>query len=201
MRGEYTSGVIVVPMTDTIAARHLALDELDAALPAIREAPRDHGTLAMIVRRPVKLAREVLPEGELDLREGLVGDSWLTRGSSGMPDGSADPDAQVTLMNARVIDLLAGSRDRWALAGDQLYVDFDLSAENIPPGTRLAIGEAVVEVTALPHTGCKQFAERFGVDAVRFTSTPLGRSLNLRGVNTRVVVAGRIAEGDAVRRV
>lgn len=188
-------------MTDNVTARHLALDELDAALPAIREAPRDHGTLAMIVRRPEKLTREVLLKGELDLRLGLVGDCWLARGSSSTPDGSADPEAQVTLMSARVIDLLAGSRDRWALAGDQLYVDFDLSAESVPPGTRLTIGEAVVELTAVPHTGCKKFAERFGVDAVRFTSTPLGRSLNLRGVNTRVAVAGRIAEGDAVRRV
>jgi hypothetical protein len=187
-------------MVSTVDVPQRTITELEAWLPRIREAPRDLGTLSMIVRRPERLEREILREARLDLDEGLVGDSWRPRGSSSMPDGSANPDAQVTLIAARLIDAVAVTRDRWALAGDQLYVDFDLSAGSVPPGTRLAIGEAVLEVTALPHTGCKQFAERFGVDAVRFTSTPLGRSLNLRGVNTRVVVPGTIREGDTVRR-
>jgi hypothetical protein len=188
-------------MTDAIDARHLALGELEAGLAVIREAPRQRGTVALVVRRPDPLQREVLDEGRLDLVEGLVGDCWRARGSSGTSDGSADPEAQITLMNARVIELLAGSRDRWALAGDQLYVDLDLSAENLPPGTRLAVGDAVVEVSAKPHTGCKQFAQRFGIDAVRFVSTPLGRRLNLRGVNTRVAVSGTVRPGDAVRKL
>ncbi|MBA2253769.1 MAG: MOSC domain-containing protein [Chloroflexi bacterium] len=188
-------------MTAPVHPRHLVLSELEAGLPAIRLAPQDRGTLELIVRRPRPLEREVLDEGQLDLVQGLVGDSWRARGSSRMLDGAADPETQITLISARVIDLLAGSRDRWALAGDQLYIDLDLGGDNVPPGTRLAIGGATVEVTARPHTGCKQFAERFGLDAVRFVSTPLGRQSNLRGVNTRVVVAGTVRRGDIVRKV
>lgn len=189
-------------VTDTIDARHLALPELEAGLDEIRRAPRDHGMVALIARRPDVLEREVLEEAELDLVEGLVGDSWRVRAIDRTPDDDVDPSTQVTLMNVRVIELVAGGRrDRWALAGDQFYVDLDLSVENLPPGTRLAIGGAVVEVSPVPHTGCKKFAERFGTDAVRFMSTPLGHALNLRGINTRVVAAGTVRRGDAVRKV
>ncbi len=155
----------------------------------------------MIVGRRGVGERDVLEEAELDLVEGLIGDTWRTRGSSNTRDGSADPDAQVTVMNARAIALVAGSRDRWPLAGDQLFVDFDLSAENVPPGTRLAIGGAVIEVTDQPHTGCGSFMRRFGRDATKFVNSPQGRRLQLRGINTRVIQAGRIRVGDLARKL
>jgi hypothetical protein len=176
------------------------LVELEAALPHIEAAPKAVGRLELIVRRPTPDAREVLDEARLDHDVGLVGDCWKSKGSSSTPDGKARLDAQVTLTNSRVIETIAGPRELWPFAGDQLYVDFDLSAANLPPGTRLAIGDAVVEVSAHPHTGCAKFAARFGTDAQRFVASKRGRELNLRGVNTRVVVPGRVATGDVVRK-
>jgi hypothetical protein len=155
----------------------------------------------MIVRRPAVDEREVLEIGELDLEEGLRGDNWRARGSEMTADGSAHPDAQLNMMNSRVIALLAQDRERWQLAGDQLYVDLDLSAENLPPGSRLAIGSALIEVTALPHTGCKKFAERFGADATRFVNSSAGKELKLRGVNAKIVQPGVVRVGDAIRKV
>jgi len=151
--------------------------ELEAGLDAIRQSPKDEGVIALIVRRPKVDAREVLEEGELDLVEGLVGDTWKVRGSSRTPDGAAHPDMQLNIMNARVIALLAREKDRWPLAGDQLFIDMDMSSENLPPGTRLALGSAVIEVTDQPHTGCKKFVSRFGFDAVMvayFTAVIVG---------------------------
>ncbi len=145
--------------------------------------------------------REVLAEAELDLAEGLVGDMWRTRPSSKTDDGSAHPDMQVTMMNARCAALVAVEPERRALAGDQLYVDLDLSGENLPPGTRLALGSAVIEVTQIPHTGFAKFGQQFGRDALRFVNSPAGRDLNLRGVNARVVVPGTVKVGDVVRKV
>jgi hypothetical protein len=139
--------------------------------------------------------------GEFSLTDGLVGDSWKNRSSSRTLDKSAHPDMQLNIMNSRVIALVAGQKERWHLAGDQLFVDLDLSAENLPPGTRLALGAAVIEVTDQPHTGCKKFAARFGTDALKFVSTPLAREINLRGVNARVVQPGTIRTGDAVSRM
>ena len=153
------------------------------------------------MRRPQVEAREVLEEGELHLAEGLVGDNWKTRGSSQTVDGSAHPDMQLNIMNARVIALLAPQKERWALAGDQLYMDLDLSAENVPPGTRLSLGEAVIEVTDQPHTGCKKFAARFGLDALKFISSPIGKQLQLRGINAKVIRSGAIRIGDTVKKV
>jgi hypothetical protein len=180
---------------------HLPMDRLEAALDRIRQSPKDEGVLELIVRRPAVGEREVLAEGELDLVEGLVGDSWRFRGSSRTEDGSSHPDMQLNLMNSRVVALVARHPDRWRLAGDQLYVDLDLSAANLPPGTRLAIGGAVIEVTAQPHTGCKKFVERFGLDAMKFVNSPVGRELHLRGINARVVQPGPIRAGDVVRKV
>jgi MOSC domain-containing protein YiiM len=142
-----------------------------------------------------------LPEAQLDLAEGLVGDSWKERGSSRTPDGLANPEMQLNIMNARVIKLLAQDKSRWALAGDQLFVDFDLSEANIPPGTRLAVGAAVIEVTAPPHLGCKKFSARFGPDAMKFVNSPQGKLLHLRGVNAKVVQPGVIRTSDAVKKV
>jgi MOSC domain-containing protein YiiM len=181
-------------------ARHLTTDELEAGLDEIRRAPKVAGTLAMIVRRPAVNEREVVAEARLDLQEGLVGDNWRARGSRSTPDKSANPEMQLNVMNARCIALLAGSRDRWALAGDQLFVDFDLSDDNLPVGSRLAIGEAVIEVTAPPHTGCAKFMARFGAAAVKFVNSPVGRGLHLRGINAKVVTPGVIRAGDAVRK-
>lgn len=182
----------------TVQQRSMA--ELEAALDDIRRSPKDEGILELIVRRPAVDEREVLEEGELDLVEGLVGDTWRTRGSGSTPDGSAHPDMQLTLMNARIIALLAQDKDRWPLAGDQLFVDMDLSGENLAPGTRLAIGSAVVEVTDKPHTGCQKFTARFGLDAMKFVNSPVGRSLNLRGINAKVVQPGTMRAGDLVKK-
>jgi hypothetical protein len=179
---------------------HRSADELVAGLDEILRSPAARGTVELIVRRPAENEREVLDEGVLDLDEGLVGDVWRARGSS-RPDGSANPDAQLTLMNARTIDLLAGSRERWPLSGDQLYVDLDLSFANLPAGTRLAVGAAVVEVTAEPHTGCAKFSARFGTEAIKFVNKSPGRELRLRGVNTRVVTPGGVRAGDAITKL
>lgn len=183
------------------SANNLTQAQLEAGLDHIRNAPQDAGTLAMIVRRPEKCQREVVSEGALDLAVGLVGDNWSTRGCPVTPDGSADPDRQLTVMNARAIGLMAQSEDRWPLAGDQLFLDMDISRENLPPQSRLAIGSAVIEVTAPPHNGCKQFADRYGKDAVRFVNSPAGKQLRLRGLNAKVVQAGTIRVGDVAKKL
>lgn len=182
-------------------AIHLTRVELEAGLTHIRQSPVDGGILEMIVRRPAAELREVLSAAELDPNGGLVGDSWLARGSRSTADGSANPAMQLNVMNARVIALLARNRDRWPLAGDQLYVDLDLSTANLPPGTRLIIGSAVIEVTAVPHTGCAKFTHRFGQDAMKFVNSPVGRSLNLRGINAKILQGGTIRNGDTVRKL
>jgi len=186
---------------DAASPRRFSLTELEASLSAALRSPPEEGTLELIVRRPALGRRDVLDAGELDLTTGLVGDTWNIRTSRRTPDGSPHPDMQITVMNSRVIAMIAGEKTRWGLAGDQLYVDFDISAGNAPPGTRLAIGSAVIEVTAQPHTGCAKFLQRFGVDAVKFVNSSTGRELNLRGINARVVVPGRIHSGDRIRKV
>ena len=180
---------------------HLTTAELEGGVDHIRQSPKDVGTLEMIVRRPRIDAREVLVEGELDLELGLVGDTWLERGSSRTADGSAHPDMQLNVINARLLDLVAQDKARWSLAGDQLVVDFDLSEANIPPGTQLALGSAIIEVTAQPHTGCAKFVARFGREAMLFVNSPLGKQLHLRGINARVVRPGTIRQGDEVRKL
>jgi hypothetical protein len=184
-----------------IEVKHLTLEALEAGLDEIRRSPKEAGQLELIVRRPQIGEREVLETGELDPAEGLVGDSWSVRGSSRTADGSSHPDMQLNIMNTRVIALVAQERARWPLAGDQLFIDLDLSAANVPPGTRLAIGSAVVEVTDQPHTGCKKFAARFGAGALTFISSPLGKELQLRGINAKVVQAGVIRVGDVAKKL
>jgi hypothetical protein len=177
------------------------LSRLEQSLGDIRDAPGDGGTVELIARRPAEDEREILTEARLDPDEGLVGDTWRTRGSTSTPDGAANPAAQITLMNARVAAAIAGERDKWALAGDQLYVDFDLSITNLPPGSRVQIGSAVIEFSEKPHTGCAKFSARYGIDALKFVNSPIGRDLRLRGANCRVVVAGNVRPGDAIRKL
>lgn len=185
-------------MNDAVVS-HPTREELERGLETIREAPVADGVLELIVRRPTVGAREILQEGELSVEDGLVGDTWKTRRSRA-PDGLPDPAMQLNIMSARAAALIARDKERWALAGDQLFVDFDLSAANVPPGTWLAIGSAVVEVSEEPHTGCGKFTSRFGVDAQKFVNSPVGRQLGLRGINARVVQPGRIRVGDPVTK-
>lgn len=170
-------------------------------LAEVRQSPTDHGRLDLIVRRPTTDEREVLPAGELDLAVGLVGDNWLARGSRSTADGSAEPEAQLNIMNSRVAMLVAGGKERMQLAGDQLFVDLDLSPQNLPTGTRLRIGTAVIEVTDKPHTGCAKFTRRFGLGAHRWINGIVGKQYRLRGICARVVVAGTITAGDTVVKV
>ena len=184
-------------MTTTIV--HRTQQELDQGLEIIGQSPKNNGRLEMIVRRPVVGAREVIEDGELSVADGLVGDSWSRRGSHKSADKTKPhPGMQLNIINARALALVAGDRTRWPLAGDQLIVDLDLSGENLPPGSRLSIGEAIIEVTPIPHTGCGKFVQRFGIDAQKFVNNPIGRQLNLRGINARVIQPGRIRTGDTI---
>src|SRR5260370_6001459 len=167
----------------------------DFGLTAGRASPRRSGTLELGVRRPAEDEREELEQGELTPDAGLVGDRWE---SCGYREGE---ERQVTLMNARVAELGAGPHKRWAIAGEQLYVDFDLSAANLPAGTRLRVGSAVIEVSAIPHTGCGKFSRRFGVRALKLVNSPAGRKLNLRGINAKVLRAGIVKPGDRIEKL
>ncbi len=187
--------------TIELLPKHLTTEELEAGLDEIRRAPKDEGVLALIVRRPAVNEREILAEAELHLDEGLVGDTWNRRPSKSTPDGSPNPEMQLNIMSARVIALVAPDRNRWQLAGDQLFLDLDLSEENLPAGTRFSLGSAVIEVTPPPHLGCQKFVARFGVDAMRFVNSPVGRQLHLRGVNAKVGQAGVIRVGDIARKI
>ena len=184
-----------------VGVAHCTTAELLAGLDLIKASPSDDGVLELIVRRPAEGEREVLEVAELSIDEGLVGDCWLARGSRSSPDGAAVPGRQLTIMNARAIALFAGDRARWPLAGDQLYVDLDLSDDNLPAGTRLQLGEATIEVSPEPHTGCAKFLERFGRDVSRFINGPEGMRLHLRGINARLITSGKIRAGDLATKV
>ena len=181
--------------------RHLTKEELEAGLDHILNSPKEEGVLELIVRRPRVNEREVLEEGALDPVQGLVGDSWIKRGSSHTPDGSAHPNMQINIMNSRVIALLAVKKERWQLAGDQLYIDLDLSTENLPPGTQLTLGSAVIEVTPPPHTGCQKFVSRFGLEATKFVNSPKRKNLHLRGINAKIIQAGIIRVCDVAKKI
>jgi MOSC domain-containing protein YiiM len=185
-------------MTDSL---FLTMAALEAGLPQILQSPKNDGPVVMICRRPRIDEREVLEEGTLDLELGLTGDSWKPRGNHRTPDGSADPDRQLTVMNSRVVSLVAQQKERWPLAGDQIFVDLDLSFDNLPEGSRLMVGSAIIEVTPPPHNGCKKFTARFGVDATEFISTPLGKRLRMRGLNAKVVEPGAFRVGDIAKIV
>ncbi len=177
-------------------SNHLSLSELEAGLGSILQSPKDNGLLQYIVRRPRVDEREIVSEALLEPQKGLIGDTWVSRGK-----GPQDPNHQLTLMNTRVIALVAGTQDRWSLAGDQLFVDLDLSAANLPAGSRLVIGTAIIEISALPHTGCEKFKSRFGRDALVFVNGPAHRDLHLRGVNARILQPGMVKIGDTIRKL
>jgi hypothetical protein len=180
--------------------QYLPEADLLAGLEAIRNSPKDHGLLEMIVIRPRDLERRILEECPLSARLGAHGDVWAEGCWKTLPDGSPHPDVQITLTNSRCIALLAQEKSRWPLAGDQLYVDLDLSDENLPAGQRLAIGTAILEITDTPHTGCGQFAERFGPEALAFVNSPIGKQLHLRGIYAKVVQDGVVKTGDIVAK-
>jgi hypothetical protein len=180
---------------------HLSTDQLEAGLDEVRRSPSDRGTVKLIVRRPAVDEREVLAEAALDPQAGLVGDTWRLRSSTRTADRSPHPDMQLTVMNSRAALLVARSAGRRQLAGDQLYADLDLSVTNLPPGTRLALGTAVIEVTSQPHLGCAKFAARFGADALRFVNSRIGRELRLRGLNAKIVVSGIVRADDEIRKL
>lgn len=180
---------------------HRTAAELEAGLDHVRAAPAVSGTVELIVARPALGEREVLEVGHLDPAVGLVGDTWDARPSKRTPDGSPHPDMQLNIINARLSALLADDVDHRALAGDQLHVDLDLSEHNLPAGTRLALGTAVIEITDQPHRGCAKFTERFGRDAMRLVNSPRGRDLHLRGVNARVVQGGSVRTGDRITKL
>jgi len=182
-------------------AIHLTREQLEADLDHIRESPKDEGVLELIVRRPGVEEREVVDTAELSPADGLVGDSWNVRPSSKTPDHSPHPEMQINIMNARAVALVAQEKERWQLAGDQLYIDMDLSKANLPAGARISIGSAILEVTAPPHTGCHKFVSRFGLEAMKFVNSEVGSKLCLRGINAKVVQGGTIRVGQVVKKL
>jgi hypothetical protein len=177
------------------------MPELEAALDHLREAPKDGGELQLIVCRPDVDQRTVLDVAELHPERGLIGDNWIVRGSSKTSDGSAHPEMQINIMNSRVTALVAQDKDRWPLAGDQLYIDMDLSKDNLPAGARIQVGSAVLEVSPLPHTGCHKFVSRFGVEAMKFVNSTVGKELCLRGINAKVVQGGVVKVGQVAKKI
>lgn len=185
-------------MSDT--AHHPTIDELDRGIEHLRLSPTDGGTVDLVLRRPSPGEREVLEVAELRVGVGVVGDDYLERGSTATPDGAAHPEAQLNIMSSRAVDLVAaGDRSRWPLAGDQLFVDLDLSADNLPVGTRLRIGTAVIEIAAKPHTGCAKFRDRFGVDAARWVNQ--SKDQRRRGLCAMVVEDGAVRPGDTISKL
>ena len=169
----------------------------DGQLEDVRAAPRDHGRVELIVRRPADDEREILDEAHLDPGSGLVGDRWAGRHEH----TPVYLSAELTVINTRVLAAIEPDRARWPLAGDQIYVDLDLSVENLPIGSRLAIGSAVIEISETPHTGCSKFSARFGSDALRWINSPTGRAHRMRGLNAWIVEAGTVRPGDTIRKV
>ncbi len=173
--------------------KHLTTEEIENNLAQVIESPKDNGTLNLICCRPNENEREILQTGELDIEKGLIGDNWRSR--------NANIDTQLTIMNSRIVDLIAQDKERWKLAGDQLFVDFNLSDENLPHGSKIQIGTAILEVTPQPHNGCKKFVERFGLDAMKFVNSPVGKQFHLRGIYAKVIQSGTIQQGEIVKKV
>jgi hypothetical protein len=182
-------------------ATHIETNVIQDALDELGVSPQDNGTVEMIVRRPNHGEREILQEAHFSTDTGLDGDNWLTRGSKNTEDGSAHPGMQVAIMNSRVIQAIEPDKSRWSMAGDQLFLDLDLSAENLPIGQQIAIGNVILEVSEMPHNGCGKFTERFGSAATHFVNSKEGRANRRRGVNARVVQGGTLRMGDKVTKL
>jgi len=180
---------------------HLSEAELATGLPQVRQSPADGGTVVQIVVRPDRDLRELPQSCTVTPEAGIPADRWARHCTHQLPDGRLNPETQLTLMNTRCLALVAGSRDRWALAGDNLIVDLDLSEGNLATGQRLKIGEAILEITAKPHTGCSKFSGRFGAEALQFVNSPEGKALRLRGVHAQVIQPGRITVGDRIEKL
>ena len=181
--------------------RHLTLAELQAGLPEILASPADDGLLRGIVTRPGQGERHDLESCDISLAGGVHGDSWARGCWKSTEDGHPHPDVQICIMNARCIALIAQERQNWPPAGDNLFIDMDLTPGNMPPGQRLAIGSAVIEITDTPHNGCAMFIERFGRDACLFVNTGDGKRFRLRGIYARVVQDGRVTVGDRATKI
>ena len=181
--------------------KHLSMPELEAGLDHIRQSPKDEGSLELIVCRPKTEHRAILDVAQLDVEKGLIGDNWTLRRSTRTTDGSPHPDMQINIMNVRAVALVAQERERWPLAGDQLYLDLDLSKNNLPSGARISIGSAILEITPPPHTGCQKFVARFGLDAMKFVNSEVGRELCLRGINAKVVQSGIVRIGQTAKKL
>lgn len=179
--------------------KYLTKEELEEGLSSILASPKDKGVLELIVCRPKENERNVLNTGDLSVSDGLIGDNWKDRGSKRTADKSSHPEMQLNIMNSRCIHLLTQDKSRWQLAGDQLFVDLDLSDDNLPAGTKLEIGSATIEITSIPHLGCRKFIERFGKPAMLFVNSEVGKKHNLRGVNAKVIKEGTIKIGDSIR--
>jgi len=173
---------------------HRTTAELEEFLDHISASPSDGGPIEMIVRRPGEDERETVESGRLDRELGLVGDDWSRR-------GEPHPGTELTLINSRVLEAVAGDRDRWPLAGDQIVVDLDLSKDNLPAGTRLKVGDAEVEISPIPHTGCAKFAARYGREGLRFVNVGEGRERRFRGVYATVIEDGSFSIGDKITKV
>ena len=185
-------------MENCMKVEFLTKAQIEEGLPQVLDSPRGEGKLEAIFARPAVDERRSLEEASLSPESGLEGDRWISSGG----DSGPDPRGQLSLMNARFLDLVAGGdKERWELAGDNLIVDLDLSEEEMPAGQRLAVGEALLEVSDLPHTGCAKFVERYGKDAAVFVNATEHKDSHLRGILVRVIEGGQIRVGDSIRRV
>lgn len=182
-------------------ADHRSREELDQGLEEIAKAPKDGGRLEAIVIRPRANERRPVNSVEISADLGVNGDHWAKGCWKTLPDGNPHPDVQICIMNARVIRLLAGDKDNWPPAGDQLFFDLDLSRDNLEPGQRLKLGGAVIEITDVPHNGCRKFIERYGLAATQFVNSKFGKENRFRGVYAKVVETGTISVGDMIQKV
>ena len=180
--------------------KYVSLTEMESRLGGVLAAPSSAGRVEALVVRPDVDQRESLNQVMFSPGQGVAGDNWLTSCWKKLPSGESDPEVQVAIMNARVIEVLTRDKSLWPLAGDQLFVDFDLSVNNLVVGDRLQVGAAVLEVTAEPHRGCSKFKKRFGEDALTFVNSPQGDAHRLRGVYAKIVTAGEVCVGDSVSK-
>jgi len=172
------------------ASRHRSTTELETGLRALSQAPKDAGRLALLVRRDAEHCRETPARVHLSREDGMPGDAWGRH-------ATRNPESQLAVMRRDVAELIANGQPL-TLFGDNLFVDLDISKANLPAGTRLRVGEAVVEVTPMSHDGCSKFHRRFGPDALHFVNAKPTRDQNLRGIYWRVIESGEVSVGSPI---